>query len=180
MFDIGFSEIFIVAIVALLVLGPERLPRAARFTGLWVRRARAQWYSVKAELESELADDELKRSLLRTQEELREIRAEMHNHGRELQEDLRRGSDDIEQAIKSPTSSPVITAPEPPPDAEAGDDTTYDDGTGVYDLGSPLVDAGDPDADARELAGPTPKSPSVPVDDGDEHDPEASTPGVHP
>ena len=63
MFDIGFSELFLVAIVALLVLGPERLPKAARFAGLWVRRARAQWYSVKSELESELADDELRRSL---------------------------------------------------------------------------------------------------------------------
>ena len=66
MFDIGFSELFLVAIVALLVLGPERLPKAARFAGLWVRRARAQWYSVKSELESELADDELRRSLRET------------------------------------------------------------------------------------------------------------------
>ena len=43
MFDIGFSELFLTAIVALVVLGPERLPKAARFAGLWVRRARAQW-----------------------------------------------------------------------------------------------------------------------------------------
>ena len=55
-----------IAIVALLVLGPERLPKAARFAGLWVRRARAQWYSVKSELENELAADELKRSLQQT------------------------------------------------------------------------------------------------------------------
>ncbi|MFD0320390.1 Sec-independent protein translocase protein TatB [Lysobacter gummosus] len=41
MFDIGFSEVFVIAIVALIVLGPERLPKAARFAGLWVRRARA-------------------------------------------------------------------------------------------------------------------------------------------
>ena len=43
MFDVGFSELLIIAVVALLVLGPERLPKAARFVGLWVRRARAQW-----------------------------------------------------------------------------------------------------------------------------------------
>jgi sec-independent protein translocase protein TatB len=43
MFDIGFSELLIIAVVALLVLGPERLPRAARLAGMWVRRARAQW-----------------------------------------------------------------------------------------------------------------------------------------
>ena len=51
MFDVGFSELLIIAVVALLVLGPERLPKAARFAGLWVRKARAQWYSVKSELE---------------------------------------------------------------------------------------------------------------------------------
>ena len=50
MFDVGFSELLVIAVVALLVLGPERLPKAARFAGLWVRRARAQWHSVKAEL----------------------------------------------------------------------------------------------------------------------------------
>lgn len=63
MFDVGFSELLIIAVVALLVLGPERLPKAARFAGLWVRRARAQWYSVKSELERELAAEELKRHL---------------------------------------------------------------------------------------------------------------------
>lgn len=63
MFDVGFSELLIIAVVALLVLGPERLPKAARFAGLWVRRARAQWYAVKSELEGELAAEELRRQL---------------------------------------------------------------------------------------------------------------------
>ena len=43
MFDFSFGELLLVALVALVVLGPERLPKAARFTGLWVRRARAHW-----------------------------------------------------------------------------------------------------------------------------------------
>lgn len=63
MFDIGFSELLLIAVVALVVLGPERLPKAARLTGLWVRKARAQWHAVKAELENELADEELRRTL---------------------------------------------------------------------------------------------------------------------
>ena len=68
MFDIGFGELFLIAVVALLVLGPERLPKAARFTGLWVRKARAQWYSVKSEFERDMAADELQRSLRETRE----------------------------------------------------------------------------------------------------------------
>jgi sec-independent protein translocase protein TatB len=72
MFDIGFSELVVIALVALVVLGPERQPRAARFAGLWVRRARAHWYSVKSELEQELAADELRRSLRETKDALRD------------------------------------------------------------------------------------------------------------
>ena len=72
MFDIGFSELLVIALVALVVLGPERLPKAARFAGLWMRRARAQWYSVKSELERELAAEDLKRSLHDTRAAMRE------------------------------------------------------------------------------------------------------------
>ena len=70
MFDVGFSELLVIAVVALLVLGPERLPRAARMAGLWARRARAQWHSVRAELESELAAEELRDALLSVTGEL--------------------------------------------------------------------------------------------------------------
>jgi sec-independent protein translocase protein TatB len=60
MFEVGFSEMLMIAFVALVVLGPEKLPKAARFAGLWIRRARAQWYSVKAELEREIAAEQLR------------------------------------------------------------------------------------------------------------------------
>ena len=79
MFDLGFSELFLVAIVALVVLGPERLPKAARFAGLWVRRARAQWYSVKGELERELAAEELQRSLQETRETAKDIETQVRD-----------------------------------------------------------------------------------------------------
>jgi sec-independent protein translocase protein TatB len=100
MFDIGFSEIFVIAIVALLVLGPERLPKAARFAGLWVRRARAQWYSVKSELENELADEDLKRSLRQTQQELREARDSLMQGGAALQRDFEEARTDVEAAFR--------------------------------------------------------------------------------
>ena len=89
MFDIGFSELFVIAVVALIVLGPERLPKAARYTGLWVRRARAQWYAVKAEFENELADDELRRSLRDTGQQLRDARDAVHGEGERMIRDVR-------------------------------------------------------------------------------------------
>ncbi|WP_374355069.1 Sec-independent protein translocase protein TatB [Thermomonas sp.] len=99
MFDFSFGELMVVALVALIVLGPERLPKAARFTGLWVRRARAQWYSVKSELEQELASDELKRSLHAGRDAMRE--AETH---------LRDFASDIERPAPAPDAA-ADTAP---------------------------------------------------------------------
>ena len=88
MFDIGFSELLVIAVVALLVLGPERLPKAARFAGLWVRKARAQWYSVKSEFEREMASDELKRSLGNPAQDLRDAVKEAGDGLREVRQDL--------------------------------------------------------------------------------------------
>jgi len=72
MFDFSFGELLLLAVVALLVLGPERLPKVARLAGLWIRKARAQWNSVKAELENELADEELRRSLREASDAMRD------------------------------------------------------------------------------------------------------------
>ncbi len=85
MFDIGLSEIMIIAIVALVVLGPERLPKAARLAGFWVRKARAQWYTVKAELESEMADEELKNSL---KESMADLQQTLNAHQESLQHEM--------------------------------------------------------------------------------------------
>ncbi|GAB3381999.1 Sec-independent protein translocase protein TatB [Lysobacter fragariae] len=104
MFDVGASEIFLIALVALLVLGPERLPKAARFVGLWVRRARAQWYSVKAELENELADEELRRSLRQTQDDLRDARDSLAEGGAQLQRDIHNAQVQMRQNLRGAMS----------------------------------------------------------------------------
>jgi sec-independent protein translocase protein TatB len=63
MFDIGFSELILIAVVMLLVVGPERLPRIARTTGLWVGKMRGFMSSVKADIDRELATEELRKAL---------------------------------------------------------------------------------------------------------------------
>ena len=100
MFDIGFSELFLIAVVALVVLGPERLPKAARFAGLWVRRARAQWYAVKSELESELASEELKRTVRDTRQAVADIDADM----RAAEAEARREFDTMQAQIEARTA----------------------------------------------------------------------------
>ncbi|MEN8107551.1 MAG: Sec-independent protein translocase protein TatB [Pseudomonadota bacterium] len=63
MFDIGFWEVIFIMVITLLVVGPERLPKVARTAGLWVGKIRGFVVSVKAEIDQELATEELKRSL---------------------------------------------------------------------------------------------------------------------
>ncbi len=63
MFDIGFFELLLISVVALLVIGPERLPKVARTAGLWLGRGRQMLSSVKADIEKELKAEELKRVL---------------------------------------------------------------------------------------------------------------------
>ncbi len=61
MFDIGFWEIMIIGLVALLVVGPERLPGLAYTAGKWLGKGRAMIRSIKAEIDREMQADELKR-----------------------------------------------------------------------------------------------------------------------
>jgi sec-independent protein translocase protein TatB len=83
MFDIGFSEILLIMVIALIVVGPERLPRLARSAGLWIGKIRGFVASVKAEIDHELAAEELRKTLTRQAEipELEEIIEEVGTAG---------------------------------------------------------------------------------------------------
>lgn len=63
MFDIGFSELLLILVVALVVVGPERLPRLARTAGMYIGRMRRMVASVQADVQRELAAEDLKRTL---------------------------------------------------------------------------------------------------------------------
>ncbi|WP_286240548.1 Sec-independent protein translocase protein TatB [Neptuniibacter halophilus] len=96
MFDIGFAELLIVAVVALVVLGPDKLPLAVKTVGLWVGRIRRTVSSIQSEISEELRVEELKRTTAIKKEELEQ----------ELNE------------MSQPFRAPVDV--EPPPAAEAG------------------------------------------------------------
>lgn len=66
MFDIGFWELSLIIIVALVVVGPERLPKLIRVTGLWLGRANASLQSIRTEISNELRAEELKQALKKT------------------------------------------------------------------------------------------------------------------
>lgn len=62
MIEISFGKLLVLALIALVVLGPEKLPQAARTAGALVRRLRSSWDSVRAEVERELQVEEIRRT----------------------------------------------------------------------------------------------------------------------
>ena len=120
MFDIGFSELLVIAVVALLVLGPERLPKAARYAGLWVRKARGHWYSVKAEFERDLAADDLQRSLRETREALSAAEEQLRSGASDLRNRIER---DFTETAAAVTAMPDATASPEAEGVEAGEAT---------------------------------------------------------
>ena len=101
----------VVALVALVVLGPERLPKAARFAGLWVRRARAQWHSVRTELEQELASEELKRSLQEGRQALADARNQLQDNLHDTQSQLQELGEHTGQARVDHLHAPIDSDP---------------------------------------------------------------------
>jgi sec-independent protein translocase protein TatB len=101
MFDVGFSELVLIGVVALVVLGPERLPGAARTAGTILRRARASWASVKAEVEREVAAEELRRSL-REGAAAADVRADLQATANEVRSEIQAAADDAAKAGDEP------------------------------------------------------------------------------
>lgn len=79
MFDIGFTELMVVFVVALLVVGPERLPGVARKIGLYIGKMRRSFQSIKDEVEQELEIEAVKAQLKESAmlEEAKELQAEL-------------------------------------------------------------------------------------------------------
>ena len=98
MFDVGFWELTVIALVALIVIGPERLPKVARTAGHWLGRGRRFVASVKADIDQEMRAEELK--------EILEKQAKMANPVHEIIDEAR---DDLNQ-IKQETASQMQEA----------------------------------------------------------------------
>lgn len=69
MFDVGFAELLLLSLIALLVLGPERLPRIARTLGGLSRKARSSWLSLKRSIDEEIRQQDLKKPVDKVRED---------------------------------------------------------------------------------------------------------------
>ncbi len=85
MFDVGFSELIVIALVALIVIGPERLPRVARTLGALLGRAQRYVNDVKADIEREVNLDELNSIRSTFQDAAKSVEQSVSETGKELQ-----------------------------------------------------------------------------------------------
>ena len=83
MFDIAFSELILVAVISLIVMGPNQIPETVRSVGLWVGRIRQAISSAKRELENEVGMEEI-REKLHNEEVLRNINETKEDINQEL------------------------------------------------------------------------------------------------
>lgn len=98
MFDVGFWEICLIGIIALIVIGPERLPRVARVSGMWIGKLRGMVRTVKHDIDEQLR--------------LEELRQSMESQTSELNQNIDTLKSDIQSDIHSIESS-AQTKPEP-------------------------------------------------------------------
>jgi sec-independent protein translocase protein TatB len=98
MFDVGFSEILVIAVVALIVIGPERLPKVARTMGILLGRMQRYVNDVKADISREM---EL--------EELRKLQSEMKDAAQSFETTVAKEIGDTEQALNQ-TIAPALEA----------------------------------------------------------------------
>lgn len=122
MFDIGFAELLIIALVSLIVIGPERLPETVRTVSAWINRFRRSFNEIKRDVQLELHNDAVLRDLKQTGHEV-------HSQFRELQDFARLDASDAapSRAVQQPDEAqgehpaPPLPASTPAPEQASSD-----------------------------------------------------------
>jgi sec-independent protein translocase protein TatB len=104
MFDIGFTELMIIGVVALIVIGPERLPRVARTAGHLIGRLQRYVADVKADISREADLDELRK----TKDEVQQAASEFESS---MNEDLRKAETDLNRSVAEAAGEAESEAP---------------------------------------------------------------------
>ncbi len=122
MFDIGFTEIVVIAVVALIVLGPEKLPKTARTLGHLFGRLQRYVADVKADINREIELDELRKLQQQVRTAAKDIETSMTTAASGVESSVRAVETELNAAAAGDTkrrvrgASPAAAAP-PPPDA---------------------------------------------------------------
>jgi sec-independent protein translocase protein TatB len=131
MFDIGFSELMVIGVVALIVIGPQRLPRVARTAGLLFGRLQRYVAEVKADINREIELDELRKLQSTMQDTAKEIEQSVSSQMQYVENEVKQAEQDTRETVQqavAPMSGISLLPDETPAAAErppkAGNDET--------------------------------------------------------
>src|SRR5215831_1557998 len=123
MFDVGFSEIVVIAVVALIVIGPERLPKTARTLGHLFGRLQRYVADVKADINREMQLEELRKLQQEVHTAATEIETSVSSAAREFESGARKVESELNAAAQEPAATASAAAPtvaSPAPEAATG------------------------------------------------------------
>ena len=122
MFDVGFSELIVIAIVALVVIGPERLPKVARTAGLLLGRLQRYVNDVKSDISREMQLDELRKMQADLQESARHFEQSISSEVQSAEQALGEVKQSAQALVEdlSPIPPEVLHTPESVPNGEYG------------------------------------------------------------
>lgn len=112
MFDIGFSELLLFGIIALIVLGPEKLPKAARTAGQWYAKLRRTVSTLQSEIEAEFDLAETRQQMQDELAKIRQTEADMRREMAEMRGNMREFESSQQQSLKA-SQQPVSTTQQP-------------------------------------------------------------------
>ncbi len=118
MFDIAFSELMLIGVVALVVIGPERLPKVARTLGHLFGRLQRYAAQVKSDINREMEMSELSKVKTEFEGAAREFQRDIETKMHDAEREVREVQDDIDRQLRKDAAAP---AEEPAPAAPAGD-----------------------------------------------------------
>jgi sec-independent protein translocase protein TatB len=117
MFDIGFSELLVIALVALVVIGPERLPRVARTAGHLLGRLQRYVGDVKSDINREIQLDELKKMQQQVEESARSLESSVTQEFTSMESTLNQSlQDGTAEPAPAPAEEATALLVEPPPE----------------------------------------------------------------
>jgi len=120
MFDIGFSELFVIGVVALVVIGPERLPKVARTLGILFGRLQRYVAQVKTDISREMDAAELSKVKTEFESAARSFKADVETRAADVERDMREAQASIERELEGKSAATAEEATPPSPQMELG------------------------------------------------------------
>jgi len=157
MFDVSLTELMVIGVVALIVIGPERLPKVARTVGHLLGRAQRYVNDVKSDIQREIELDELRKFKTEMEDAAQGVQQSLNETGASLQEPVQQFRAELDEVAREASGKATPAVAQAPVTAQVAD-AAQAPAAGSPAAGSPAADAsaaGAPAEPARTIAPPS-------------------------